>query len=120
MSLGTTLRERLNTSSLLAWTLAIGASISFSVAPVVARGAIVEGMDPTMLLVARFVIAVTLLVVTMALTHPAHFKIDGRGFVIISIAGLASGVAVLCFFWGLARLSASMTSMILSTIWMRS
>ena len=115
-SLPTSLRERLNTSTLLAWVLAVGASLSFSVAPVVARGAIVDGMDPTTLLVGRLVIAVTLLAATTALTRPAHLKIDGRGMVIVIIAGVASGIAMLCFFWALARLSASMTSMILSTM----
>ena len=110
------LRARLNTTNVFAWTLALGASLAFSVAAPVARGAIVGGMDSTTLLVARLVIAVTLLAATTAVTQPAHFKVDGRGFAIITIAGLASGVAMLCFFWSLARLDASMAAMILSTM----
>ncbi|MCB0082577.1 MAG: hypothetical protein KDE47_16665, partial [Caldilineaceae bacterium] len=48
----------------LGWALAVGASMAFSIASPVARYAIVGGMDPTLLLVLRFVVAVFLFIVT--------------------------------------------------------
>ena len=43
------------------WTMAISASIAYSVATPVARGAILSGFDPNALLVGRMVLAVSLL-----------------------------------------------------------
>ncbi|MEZ4662405.1 MAG: DMT family transporter [Caldilineaceae bacterium] len=100
----------------MGWALAVGASLAFSIAPPVARYAIVGGMDPTALLVLRFVVAVFFFVVTTWLTDARQLRIDGRGLLFTAAAGLANGIAMTCFFWALTRLEASMTSMILSTL----
>ncbi|MCB0089478.1 MAG: DMT family transporter [Caldilineaceae bacterium] len=100
----------------LGWALAVGASMAFSIASPVARYAIVGGMDPTLLLVLRFVVAVFLFIVTTWLTDRRQLRIDGRGLFFTATAGLANGTAMICFFWALTRLEASMTSMILALL----
>lgn len=100
----------------ISWAVALGASAAFSIAPPVARYAIVNGMDPTALLVLRFTVAVFLFVVTTWLTDSTRLRIDGRGLLFTALAGMANGTAMVCFFWALTRLEASMTSMILSTL----
>ncbi|MEM7127291.1 MAG: DMT family transporter [Chloroflexota bacterium] len=107
----------------IGWLLAIGASFSFSVAPVVGRAAILSGIEPTELLVWRFLSAVMLIWLTGVL-FPPQTKNDQSGmeavrlksFGLICIVGLANGSAMICFFFALARLDASMTSMVLSTL----
>jgi len=98
------------------WVLALGASSSFSIAPPVARGVISAGMDPTMLLLARFVITVAMFAVTIAVIDPAHFRLTRHGALYIGAAGALNGIAMLCFFWALTRLDASVASMILAVL----
>lgn len=98
------------------WALALSATFSFSLAPPVARFAIVDGMDPTTLLLIRFVIAVTLFAITAAMTATHAFRLSRHGAFYIGLAGAMNGTAMICFFWALTRLDASMASMIMAVL----
>lgn len=127
-SAATSVSQEQNTSQLpwLGWLIAIGASISSSIAPVVGRAAILDGMQPTELLVWRFSTAVILIWAATLyrdrrqngnkIAATTSEPINLRAFALISLVGLANGTAMLCFFFGLVRLDASITSMVLSTV----
>ena len=96
------------------WSLALTATIAFSVAPPIARGAISGGMDPSALLLGRMLFATLLLAITTAVRTPHLLRADRRCVLAAIGSGLINGVAMSCFFWALTYLEASMTSMILS------
>lgn len=103
--------------------MALGASVAFSVAPVVGRSAILSGTEPTELLVWRFLTAVILIWLTRALFPSPNSsngggleEVEARSLGLIGLVGLANGSAMICFFFALAKLEASMTSMVLSTL----
>jgi drug/metabolite transporter (DMT)-like permease len=98
------------------WALALSATFSFSLAPSVARFAILDGMDPTTLLLVRFIIAVALFAITAAITAPHCLRLSRHGAFFIGTAGALNGTAMLCFFWALTRLDASIASMMLSIL----
>lgn len=107
----------------LGWLMALGASLCFSFAPVVGRSAILAGMEPAELLVWRFLTAVVLIWLTRAILGSrtsagttGQEPLNRRSFSQICLVGLANGTAMICFFFALARLDASMTSMVLSTL----
>ncbi len=96
------------------WMLALFATLCFSVAAPVARAAILAGFDATSLLAARMVLATFLLAATIAAVNPARLKIDGPGLRMASLVGLLNGLGMLCFFWALNFVEASLVSMIIS------
>ncbi len=98
----------------LGWAMALGSTFAFSIAPAIAKGALQAGMNPNTLLAVRLILSTLLLGATIALTAPGHMKIDRRGAFICGIAGLANGIGMLSYFWALARIEASVTSMIFS------
>jgi len=101
----------------IGWLVAFCASLSFSIAPSVGRAAILSGMEPVELLVSRFLLAVSLIWLTLLIRKPKSTqKIDLSGMGSICLVGLLNGAAMLCFFFGLARLDASMIAMALSTL----
>lgn len=97
------------------WAIAITASTCFSVATPVARAVIVDGLDPTGLLVVRMGLATLLLGLTIGVTSPSLLRIDRRGFWIATVAGLFNAIGMLGYFWGLKRIEASMAAMIIAT-----
>ncbi|NJN83955.1 MAG: DMT family transporter [Caldilineaceae bacterium] len=100
----------------LGWAFAFGASLAFSFAPTAARGAIVAGMEPTTLLMARVVLGSVLLFVTNLIIRREHLVLDRYGLRMSMWIGGISGVAMLCFFQALSFLDASIISMILATM----
>lgn len=96
------------------WTMALGSTLAFSIAPTVARGAITGGLNPTTLLAARLFISTLLLGGSIVLLASGRLLIDGRGLSICAAAGLANGIGMLTFFWALSRIDASIASMIFS------
>lgn len=97
------------------WMLALSSTLASSIVTPLSRGVIVAGVDPILLLLLRLGIAVTLMGVTMAATHPIHFQIERRGFWRIIGVGLLAGLEICCFFSALAYVDASMSAMIKST-----
>lgn len=94
------------------WVIALTSTVCFSVAPPIARGAIVAGLAPTAVLMGRMVIALVLLGGFILLVSPDRFRIDRqRGLIAVS-AGMINGLGFLTFFASLARLDAAIASMI--------
>lgn len=96
------------------WSMALISTLAFSVAPPIAKAAIRAGIDPTSLLMIRLVISSLLLGGSIALVQPRRLAIDRWGLMICTAAGLTNGVGMLTFFWALARIEASVVSMIFS------
>lgn len=98
----------------LGWFLALLATAAYSTTPTVARAAIQAGMDPTALLAGRYILTSLLLGLTLRITSQGKLRIDRGGLWMCILAGFFNGVTTLAFFWALARMSASVTSMVLS------
>jgi drug/metabolite transporter (DMT)-like permease len=99
----------------LGWALALASTFASSIVTPLVRGAVVGGIDPIALLLARLTIASALILATMALFDRAHFRIDRRGLWQLLVIGLISGVEICCFFWSLAFVDSSMSAIIKST-----
>ncbi len=98
----------------IGWTMAITATVALSTVAPVGRAAILVGMHPTTLLVARYTLASILLGLTLRFTTAGRLNIDRRGLLMCSVAGVANGVATVAYFWALSRISASIASMLIS------
>jgi probable blue pigment (indigoidine) exporter len=92
--------------------LALTATVSFSIAPSVTRGAILGGIRPASLLMTRMIISLVLMGAFMALFTPRRLRIDQRGLLLAVASGLVNGFGFLTFFLALTRLEASVASMI--------
>lgn len=107
------------------WALVLLASVVLSASPVVARGVLRSGMDPTLLLMLRFWLATALLGAVLALRAPALMRINRRGLQKCAFAGLLAGLDTLAFFYALQRLDASLAVMLSSfypllvLVWLR-
>ena len=95
--------------------MALSATSAYSIATPVARAAIVGGFDPNALLVARMLLSVTLLFFTMLLIKRRQLTANSACIQLALFAGLINGVGMILYFWGIARLEASMAAMIVST-----
>lgn len=98
----------------LGWTLALVSTTAFSMAPPIARAAIVGGINPTTLVMLRLLLATLFAGLTIAIQDRRLFRFDRFSFLIAAGAGAMNGIGMLLFFWGLARVDASMASMIIS------
>ena len=96
------------------WVLAISATVAFSMAPPLVRFAIVDGFDPTTLLLARMVIAASLLGVTLGALDWHKLQLSRRGLVSCALVGLVNAAGMMLFFTALGLLEASLASMILA------
>lgn len=106
--------ERSKGSLWSGWGMALASTLAFSIAPPISKGAISAGLDPTTLVMVRLVITTFLLGGTIMLTAAERLRIDRRGLLVCGTAGLCNGLGMVCFFWALSRLEASIASMILS------
>ncbi|MEZ4863380.1 MAG: DMT family transporter [Caldilineaceae bacterium] len=98
------------------WTLALFASFCFSFAPAIARGAILSGMNSTLLLVLRLWTAALLFGATIAVMDKGLLRVARQTLLVTAVAGTCNGFGMLLFFWALERVDASVSSMILSLI----
>lgn len=96
------------------WILALSATVAFSLATPIARSLLVGGADPSGLVTVRLIIATVLHSLAIALTAPALFRLDARNVTLSFLAGVTNGSGMLLYFFGLARLSASITAMLLA------
>jgi drug/metabolite transporter (DMT)-like permease len=94
--------------------MTLASVLAFSIAPPISKAIISLGVNPTAMLVARFVITIGLLASTLSLAGRGRARMDRRGVVTSTVAGLINGVGMLAFFWSLTRLEASVASMIFS------
>ena len=96
------------------WTMAILATVAYSIVPPVARAAIVSGMSATTLLAARYLIAILLLVSTLRLRNTNTMRVDRRGLLIAAAVGTLHGISTLTLFLSLSRITSSIASMLVS------
>lgn len=90
------------------------ATVAFSLATPIARSLLVGGADPSGLVTIRLIIATALHGLAIGLSTPGLFRLDKRSVGISLLAGVTNGIGMLLYFLGLARLSASITAMLLS------
>ncbi len=100
--------------SRIGWVLAIAATIAFSMAPPLVRFAIVDGFDPTTLLLVRMMIAASLLGVTLGALDWRKLRLSRRGLAFCALVGLLNAAGMMLFFTALGLLEASLASMILA------
>lgn len=99
------------------WLFALVATLIYSTNAPVARQAILAGLAPTTLVVARSLIGVALFGVMLLWTNVAQPQgeqrpFDRHGLAIGSLTGVINGLTLLCFNWGLVRLSASVATLL--------
>lgn len=96
------------------WLAAIASVVCFSIAPPIARTLYGYGLDPTTMLFIRFWLTLLLLGGTVWATGQGRSNLDRRGAALSLMAGLATGVSMLCYFWSITLLPASIASMTFS------
>jgi len=94
--------------------LAIFATVSFSMAPPLVRFAILDGFDPTALLLARMLIASTMFGITLAALDWRKLLISRQGVAAAALVGAINAAGMMLFFTALGMLEASLASMILA------
>lgn len=103
-------QEQLN----VGWMLALFSTAAFSIAPPVARFAILGGFDSTTLLLMRMITATTLFAITLAITDRQKLKLPRRGVAASVLVGAVNAAGMVMFFLSLSYLEASLASMILA------
>ncbi len=98
----------------LGWALAMTATVAFSFAPPIARGALNAGMTPTTLVALRLMLAALLVGLTLGFTNRGLLRLQRRAIAIAAAAGAINSGGMLLFFFALTRVNASMASMIIS------
>ena len=98
----------------IGWALAAFATVAFSSATPIGRAAITSGINPTALVAARFFLTTLLFTVTFAVSSPQVFRIDLRGLILCSLAGITGSSAILTYFWALRDVNGSLAAMIVS------
>ena len=98
----------------LGWLMAITAIMAYSMNAPLGRGAILLGVNPTLLLIIRFGLSTAVAGGSLLLTDPKKFKIGRKGILTcIAIGGLIA-CAVLSFYWAIARMNVSIAAVIVS------
>jgi drug/metabolite transporter (DMT)-like permease len=106
--------RHLTATSGFGWGLALSSTLAAGIVTPLARSAILDGVDPTILVLSRLVLASILLVITLAVLDKRTLRLDRRGVQRIGVIGFISGVEICCFFWSLAYVDASMAAMVKS------
>jgi drug/metabolite transporter (DMT)-like permease len=96
----------------LAWIMAFVATLAYSTGSPIARYLFTGGMSPSAMLAVRYLLATLLLAITLRLWWSDQLKIDRRGLTISMLAGVVNGLSTLAYFWGLSRMSASISAML--------
>jgi drug/metabolite transporter (DMT)-like permease len=104
-----------NSPAWFGWGLALAATVASSIVTPLVRGAVVGGMDPISLLLARLLLALALMTATTALIDRVRFHLDLPGALRVGVIGVISGIEICCFFASLSYVDASMSAMIKST-----
>ncbi len=108
----TTDNRSLSTAS--GWILAVLSTIAFSIATPLGKTAVSLGIQPSFLLLLRFIVAVVLTAVTLAIFSPTKLLPDRKGVLLGIGVGIINGLGVLSFFYALRTIDASVGSMIFS------
>jgi drug/metabolite transporter (DMT)-like permease len=96
------------------WVLALITTVLFSLVPPITKALINDGLEPTNLLVIRYVLSSVLLFTTIGLTQPQNLRVDIRGLGFCFLCGFLYAGTAWTFTLSLTRLSTSIAAMILS------
>ena len=96
------------------WVIALTASTLFSIATPISRGALTAGVGASEILVTRMSLATLAMGLTIAIMDHRMLRPDKRCFWISTAAGALNGIGMLLYFWGLERLTSSMTAMLIA------
>lgn len=102
------------TSTQRGWALAIFSIFCFSIAPPISRAMILHGLNPTQILVLRMTITTLALVLTVWLTGRELFHMPAHGRNWSLVLGANNAIGMICYFWALARLDASVAAMLMA------
>ncbi len=111
----TRLRQRLSTPQAIGWILALIATLFFSMATPTVRWVILAGANPVSVVLARMILATSLVGGTILVVKPGLIAPGWRGVWISLLAGVINGAGMLIYFMALTRMSASITAMLLAT-----
>jgi len=98
----------------MGWAIALTASVTFSVATPLIRAALTAGVNSTQLLMVRMGLATVLMGITIGIMDRRLLRADPRCLRISLLAGACNGVGMLFYFWGVARLEASVAAMLIT------
>ena len=107
-------KQSITHTSWFAWAMAISRMIAYSSTTPIARAAIGSGMNPTTMLLIRYILTTLLLGFILSGCAKRDLNIDRRGMLICMLSGLMGGGTTLTYFWSLTRLNASIASMLVS------
>lgn len=103
-----------NTTILAGWIFGITSAISSGLVAPLARGVILDGMPPSILLFLRLALTTALIGITLAILSPQKFKITPKGAWHLLIIGVLSGLEIACFTWALLYVDTATASIIKS------
>ncbi len=98
----------------IGWLLAFTTTLLFSIVPAMTKGLINGGLEPTTLIVTRYVLSSSLLLLTLALTQPKSLRIDRKGLLLCILCGFLYAGTTWTFTTALTRMSSSIASLILA------
>lgn len=98
----------------MGWVIAFTATLCFSIATPIARGALTAGVGAAELLVTRMTFATLFMGLTIGLMDVRLLRTDKRCFWISIGVGALNGLGMLMYTWGLQRLTSSMTAMLIA------
>ncbi|MEM7345112.1 MAG: DMT family transporter [Chloroflexota bacterium] len=92
------------------WFLAGFTIIGGSLAPTTTKLIIDAGVDPSLLLMVRYIMTTLLFAGTIAITSPQLLRIDLKGLLVCIVAGILYGSAAFSFTWSLTYIDTSIAS----------
>lgn len=102
------------TRAWLGWALTLASTLAFSLATPLGKVLVTADLYPAQILMVRYGSGALLLALSLAIFAPDKLRIDRRGLLIISAAGLVNGGGSLLYFAAFSRIDASVASMIFS------
>lgn len=106
--------NRLFAANSFGWILAFGAVVLFSTNSPIGRAVILEGVNPTLLLMLRFAGSALIAGLSFVVTDWKLLKIGRKHILKCAAFGLLAATTTLTYYFGLSRVSASITAMIVS------
>lgn len=96
------------------WLFAFFAIFCFSIAPPISRSMILHGLNPTQILILRMTITTAALVITVWFSGRELFSMPAHGRNWSFMLGVNNAIGMVCYFWALARIDASMAAMLMA------
>lgn len=94
--------------------LALSSVACMSIAPILVKVGLAVGVGPVMLLTLRMIVATVIFWGVFALFWPHWLRLGGRGLIGCAAVAAANATSLLCFYWAMTRIAASVGHMIFS------